>query len=349
MKPILYLATIFLFTVSSCNRTGTDISFDDDSFRRIALNRGDAAKYTNDSLFLGNPIDLKFHPEGFIVLLEFQLQKQITVVDLKTGGVQQLVSRGRGPNEILSARTVAIHDGDIWVTGQMDGKCMRLSLNRESRMFEIAEIVDLFDSQFTQAYPFADSTFLIMSNPVSGLRMETVDWEGYILREVGSFPEIPNNPGLVPTNAFFQSSVGISPDNEHVVVACKSIDYIDIYDGDVELVKRLHGPAGVRVVFENINLPGGVTHFGQKPMFHAWRSISAHNDMFFVSYVGVEDVPGENKQSFADRIYSFDWKGNPKECYRFDTPVIGYDVDREGKKLYCITQTPESELLIFDL
>jgi hypothetical protein len=348
MRTTLYLAIFLPFIFSSCHQTDKGLSFDGDSFREVILNFSDAKKYTNDSLFLGNPLELKFHPEGFIVIHEFQLQKQVTVVDMKTGGVQQIVSRGRGPNEMLSARNIAVHNGDIWVTGQMDGKCVKLSLDKESRMFEIAGIVDLFDSQFTQAYPFADSTFLIMSNPISGLRMETVDREGYILREVGSFPEVPNNPGLVPTNAFFQSSVGISPDNRHVVVACKSIDYIDIYDGDVELVKRLHGPAGVRPVFEEVKL-GGAVHFAQTPMFHAWRYISAQKDRFFVSYVGVEDTPGENKQSFADRIYSFDWRGNPLDCYRFDTPLVGYDVDWKGKKLYCVAHNPEPEILIFDL
>ncbi len=91
------------------------LSFDGGSFREVTLNSNDAKKYTNDSLFLGNPLELKFHPEGFIVLQEFQLQRQITVIDLKTGNVQQLVSRGRGPNEMLSARNITIQDGNIWV------------------------------------------------------------------------------------------------------------------------------------------------------------------------------------------------------------------------------------------
>jgi hypothetical protein len=348
MRTILYLFIFLLLIFSSCHRTNKGLSFDGGSFREVRLNYGDAKKYTNDSLFLGNPLELKFHPEGFIVLQEFQLQKQITVIDLETGNVQQLVSRGRGPNEMLSARNITIQDGNIWVSGQMDGKCMKLSLNRESRMFEITGIFDLLGARFTQAYPFADNMFLILSNPTSGKRMEIVDDRGETLREVGSFPDTPNNLGIVPNNAFFQSSVGISPDNKHVVAACKSVDYIDIYDGMVELQKRLHGPAGVRPIFEEVKAGGGV-HFVQTPMFHAWRYISAHNDRFFVSYVGVEDRPGENKQSFADRIYSFDWKGNPQECYRFDTPLLGYDVDWVGQKLYCVTQTPESEILIFDL
>lgn len=348
MRTILYFTTILLFMFSSCHQTDKGLSFDGGSFREVMLNYSEAKKYTNDSLFLGNPLELKFHPEGFIVLHEFQLQKQITVVDLKTGNIQQLVNRGRGPNEMLSARNIDIHDGDIWVSGQMDGKCMKLSLNKDSRTFEIAGIFDLFDARFTQAYPFVDNLFLILSNPISGKRMEIVDEHGVLLREVGSFPQIPNNSGLVPNNAFFQSSVGISPNNKHVVVACKSIDYIDIYDGNVALQKRLHGPAGVSPVFEEVKV-GESVHFAQTPMFHAWRYISTHNDRFFVSYVGVEDRPGDNKQSFANRIFSFDWTGNPQECYCFDTPLVGYDVDWEDKKLYCITQTPEPEILIFDL
>lgn len=348
MRPIFYLTGILLFVFSSCHRDDKRLSFDGDSFDERILNYVDAQKYTNDSLFLGDPFELKVHPEGFLILGDIRQEKQITIIDLNNGNIQQLVNRGRGPNELISARNITIQDGSIWVSGTQDGKCLKLSLDKDSRTFEIAEIFNLSGIRFTRAYPFIDNRFLLLSDPVSGKRMEIVDDRGEVLKEVGSFPEVTDYPGFVPNNAFFQSVIGISPNNAHVAVVYKSIDYIDIYNGDMELQKRLRGPVGIQPIFEYVNGPGG-THFAQTPMFYAYQVISSDDDRFFVSYTGVEAQRGENDQALAKQILSFDWQGNPQECYRFDIPLLGFDVDRKNKKLYCITHTPAPEILIFDL
>ena len=351
MRILPFLAGVLLVFLVSCNRNANGkLSFGLDSFTEQMLHYSEAQKYTTDDLFIGKATGIKVHPDGFIVIKDTKSEDQIQIIDLQNGSTELFIKRGQGPLELLSVRDVAIYNDDVWVSGMHEGRVIRLSFNRDLRKFEVSEAFNLSKSNFFRAFPLADNRFLILSDPTSGKRMEIIDNQGGILREAGSFPEIPIRGNFRLNNAFLQSAVTVAPNNEHVAVICYSIDYIDIYTTETwELKKRLRGPLGAEVEFAERETPEGHKLFGQKPLFFMYRTAASHNEMFFVSYNGIEAKSEKDFARRPQRIFSFDWNGQPLKCYHFDFPVHCFDVDWNNKKLYCITENPESEIVIFDI
>ena len=351
MRILYFLAGVLLVFLVSCNRSAKDkLSFDLNSFTEQALHYSDGQKYTTDDLFIGTATEIKVHPEGFIVIHDVKTEDQIQIIDLQNGSTELFIKRGQGPLELVSVRDVAIYNDDVWVSGMHEGRVIRLSFNRDLRKFEASEAFNLSKSNFFRALPLADNRFLILSKATSGKRMEIVDNQGGILREAGSFPEVPIQENFRLNNAFLQSEVAVAPNREHVAVVCKSIDYIDIYTTETwELKKRLRGPLGAEVEFAEIETPEGHKLFGQKPRFFIYDTAASNNDMFFVSYLGIEAKQGKDFEKYPQQIFSFDWNGQPLKCYHFDFPVHCFDVDWNNKKLYCITENPESEIVIFNI
>lgn len=344
---MLFYASFF----SACNVDTKDgLSFDLDSFEQRTLSRDEAELLMPDSLLLGRPTDIDMHPEGFLVIKDVATEHPVAIIDMENMSVQQMLTKGRGPNEVLSARDLCIYGEDIWVSSFMEGKVVRLTLEPNTRKFHVAEEFTLSE-KFMRALPLTETEFLIMSDATSGKRMEMVTHDGKILRAVGSFPEIPTSGGFEINNAFVQSTITISPDRKHTALVCLSVDYIDIYDRDMKLAKRLRGPLGVECEFVAKEVPGG-TRFFQEPTFNIYESSTSDDNAFYVGYKGVEIKTPADFEIDTYRILSFDWSGKPLTCYTLDTPVLCFDVDAENRKMYVVTKNPETlepEILIYNL
>jgi hypothetical protein len=354
MRRLLFVS-VFVAYLSACTvNTRRNLSFDLGSFRQQELYRGEAELLTLDSLLLGRPSALRFHPEGFLIVMDSASSDQVSVIDLKDSGTQSFIKRGRGPFEAIATWDVTMYDGDVWVSGVQEKKMIRLKLDRFSRKFHIEKEIDLSASGFSRALPYSASEFLIMSKASSGKRMEIVTDAGESVKDVGSFPDVRIAGDKAPNNFWLQSQISISPNRQHAAVCYLSVDYIDIYDGKMTLGKRLRGPVGADPEFFERELSIG-TQFIQRPSYHFFNNIISNDTCFYVSYVGFEIKPGERpvpSDVEARRIFSFDWAGTPLSCYTFDHPVLCFAVDTEGEKMYVVTrnaETLESEIVIHNL
>lgn len=126
-KAFLSLVAGLLQVACGSNDRGAAIPFTLDAFERIAVSDAAGTVYRNDSLLLGDPQAIRYHPDGYLVLLDRPNTGQVVVIDLETDSVQHLIKRGRGPEEIISVRDLAIRDGAIWVSGLADRKIMKLN------------------------------------------------------------------------------------------------------------------------------------------------------------------------------------------------------------------------------
>jgi hypothetical protein len=95
-----FYAVEVVVLVSCTHRIGNDDIFNEESFNtRIDLR--DGRQVIVDDLLLGQPTLIRFHPDSYLVIEEFGTPRLIKILDLKTGKVQELIQRGRGPGEML--------------------------------------------------------------------------------------------------------------------------------------------------------------------------------------------------------------------------------------------------------
>lgn len=351
MKPsFAFTSAVLLGLLSAaCNRNNQDTAatFTLDSFEQIAVPDNAGTPYRSDSLFLGSPRTIRFHPDGYLVLLDRTETGQVTVIDLETGDVQYLIKRGRGPEEVISVRDLVIRNKEIWISGMMDQKILKLVPEKARREFS-PQAACTAGEQFLRAVPFAEGRLLTLASVSSGDRFHLLDGEGAVRDTIGSFPAV-DQPGITPDNAVCQSDITVSPDNRHVAAACQSLEYIDIYDGEMNLQKRLQGPQGFEPSLRSRETEMGVRIHYQDPLCLVYSDIVSDNRQFMVGYIGVRVKSESDLGETIGTVLSFDWKGNPLKAYTFESDILSFDMDWKNNVMYCLANRPEPQIILYDL
>lgn len=348
MKQIFLTAVLALQLVACSQDSGESVTaFTLDSFERTTVPDAAGTVYRNDSLLLGNPQTIRFHPDGYLVLLDRTDDGQVTVIDLETDNVQHLIRRGRGPEEVMIVRDLVVHDGDIWISGLAERKILKLTRPAGSREFEAHAVCTVAD-QFMRAVPVADGRFLTLASPSSQTRFHLLDSQGAPCDTVGSFPALGQLAETTPSNAIFQSEITVSPDGGHIAAVCQSLEFIDIYDADMTLIRRLQGPQGIDPSVKTIKTPVGVSSY-LDPMYFIFSGAVSNDRQFMVGYIG---VCVQNESDFGEQVgsvLSFDWKGRPQKAYDFESDIVSFDMDWKNNVMYCIENRPEPEIVAYRL
>lgn len=346
-KISLSIIVALLVTACDHNTENADTTFSLDSFERITVPDAVGIKYHNDSIFLGNPHIIRFHPEGYLILADVPNADQIMVIDLQTDKVQSLTKHGRGPAEIMSVRDLTIRDGDIWVTGIADQKIIRLIRSDGKREFEPASYYKAKD-QFLRAVPFTKGRILALASSSSGNRFHILDSEATTRDTVGSFPSTGKIAEVEPNNAIFQSDVTVAPNGKHIAAVCQSLEYIDIYDAEMGLKNRLHGPQGIDPAIKTVNTELGAT-FYQDPLWMIFSNAVSDNDHLMIGYIGVCVESEEDFERQINTVLSFGWDGRPLKAYEFESDIVSFDMDWKNNRMYCLANRPEPEIIVYDL
>lgn len=337
--------------MTACNhRPANDIApqtFTLDSFDRIAVPDSAGRIYENDSLFLGDPHMIRVHPDGSLVVLDVRNTEQIIIIDPETDRIATAIKHGRGPNEIMSVRDMNISDGDIWISGMSEQKILRLARAEGQKDFVPHAVCKTAD-QFLRAVPFTEGRILTLASASSGNRFHILDLQGITRDTVGSFPASGQAADITPNNAIFQSDISVSPDGRHTAVACRSLEYIDIYDSDMNLRRRLQGPMGIDPAIKTVNTPIG-TRFVQDPMWFVFNDVVSDDKGFMVGYIGVSPKTEADFDAGTNTILTFDWKGRPQTAYEFESDIVSFDLDRKNGKMYCLANRPEPVIIVYDL
>ncbi len=345
--------TILLLALcaASCGRQAADVAprtFTLDSFETVALSAGAGKTYGSDGLFLGDPHIIRVHPDGYLVVLDVSNTDQLTIIDLATGRIQTSVKHGRGPNETISVRDITVRDGDIWLSGLSDQKILRLVHDRQQRSFTPETVCRTAD-QFLRAVPFTEERILTLASASSDNRFHLLGRDGITRDTVGVFPVSGHIAETAkPNNAVYQSDISVAPDGRHTAVACRSLEYIDIYDADMNLQTRLQGPQGIDPAVKVIGTEAGY-RFVQDPLWFVFNDVVADNDGFAVGYIGISPKTDADFDAGINTILTFDWKGRPQNAYKLESDIVSFDIDRRNNKMYCLANTPEPVILVYDL
>lgn len=341
----LLIGVIFL---QSCKKVNSDLEtdFEINSFpKRYVLNNGNYLK--NDSLLLGDSRWIRYHPDSFLIIQEMRNDKMLKIIDLKTGKVQEVLDKGRGPHEMVTAWGINIVDKDIWVYGGQLKKMIKLSYDEE-RKFYISDNISLDDPTSLVAHALNDSTIFGLCYPDKN-RLTIYDRNRNV-NKIGGFPPIYSSNKVEPNNDIFSSFMAIGPDNK-VVLACVKTDILEIYDLNEGLEKRLQGPRGIKIEAEVVDVGmGKITT--TKPPFRAFYNVVANEQEFCVGYIGYETIEGVKRSlddSYPKNIFCFSWDGKPKREYVFDIPIISFDFDWKNKKIYALTIDPEAKIIAYDI
>jgi hypothetical protein len=294
-------------------------------------------EYKNDSLFLGNPKSLRFHPGGFLIIEDVGTPKFLTIIDLKTNRIQKIISQGKGPGEmIISWGPQILNDSLYAFCGELR-KVLIFSPDKK-RQFVLRDEFFIEEKGSYRFHPVSSQMHVCLSNLGEAKRLTFLDEKGKIVKKTGDFPHTLNENEIKPDNEIFLSTISSSPNSEKIVLACINSDILEIYDRNVGLEKRIQGPLGIKLTINRESIGYGYM-VRPDPQYFTYGNIVANENEFWVAYQGIKverGKPPSLQEQYTIQIFCFDWKGNPLRIIKPDCPVISFDVDWNRKILYAI-------------
>ena len=163
-----------------------------------------------------------------------------------------------------------------------------------------------------------------------------------------NYPQI-NNEILTPHEAkrIFEYRIFYNETNNRIVVVYVYIDLIDIYDIDLNLKARIHGPDQFipELDFYEIDGVKNARLILNKTKL-SYQSSHLTSDRIWALYNG---RPIQIGQEFPNRILCFDYSGNPLHIYHLEYPVFAFCVDEKENAIYGISEQPERCIVRFPL
>lgn len=348
-KPLsLLLFILYNLILFSCNKGIQESTFIEDDFPEYQhLNNGDIL--INEDANLLDSRWIKYHPDSFLVLLELGSEKHIKIIDLKDHSVQEIIKKGRGPEELEGAWGINVHNKDIWVFGINQGKLIKLSPTSH-REFEIAGALNLEDPYIMSGVMIDDTNFLAINETDNKNRLALYNQFGELVKKFGSFPSsIYNNPDENVNNDVFMATISASSNGKHAILGCTRTDIIEVFNLNNGSKVEIRGPYRHDFNVEKVNT-GGMTMVRITPNFIAYSHSCAHDEYFYISYNGKLTEEIKSTSDFLpNQIFQFSWDGNPIKRLEFGHPIIAFDINPENNQLYCIDHAPVPVIRTYNL
>lgn len=143
----------------------------------------------------------------------------------------------------------------------------------------------------------------------------------------------------------FEHRIYYHESSEKIVLFYVYMDLIDIYDKDLHLLARIHGPdqfipeLGIADVDgkQHVHTIKGKTKF-------AYLSGCLTTNEIWTLYYGIYPERGKELQN---RVFVYDYTGKPLRRYQLEYPVFALCVDENNKVIYGLSEQPEPCVIKF--
>lgn len=343
----IYIISLLIVILTSCqiNKNQGMASFTLDDFKPIQLSQPNTIEC--DSLFMGKPGSIHFHPDNFLLIADRRNVKLLHIIDLEDNSSVMKINPGRAQNELLSVWDVTIKGNDVYLSSIYENKLLKLHYNSLNREFDFNSSIQ-FPQQFLRCIPY-DSGYLTYASASSNDRFYMWDNSINVVDTIGNFP-VDGIIGEVPLhNGVLQSDLSVHENK--IVASYKGIDYIDIYK-NLSLCKRIHGPVLKDVEVKEREFSNGSVVTSLSPDMSIFNRIIATDNGFYVGYVGYvsngKDIPTSEDMSIK-QILHFTWDGKPDYVYILDKSIQDFAIDTESGVVYCLTASPEPDIISYML
>jgi hypothetical protein len=347
----LYGLLSFFLLFGCCNSTdyikiADAYLFNDKSFQNVQYLTNNIV---NDT-FIGKPTRLT-QIDSILYVIDSSLDSLVHKFDIKNNLYKGLgISKGQGPNELLSARriTPSIDNNSVWVYDITSRQWMQCNkeLNTIIDKIRFADIIDKI--YINEPEWISDNLFVCLNFNSYKERFYLIN-RGLtdivpVFNPQFSFND--NHPQFLLSD-IFSSSIDVRPDKRKVVLAGSYLDCIEIYDSDGSLTKLLKGPEkDFNFTYDEDKSFARGAVVKSPESRRAYIGLKCTNDRIYALYSGKKRMD-ESNYSTSNLIYTFDWEGNLLTKYVLDCLISSFDVDTSTQTIYAV-QAPDGYIISFN-
>lgn len=283
--------------------------------------------------------------DSFLLMKNINTEQCIHLFNLNSRKkVGERITFGTGPDEMIDPRIIGLYNNKVWILDKN-----RYVLNEyNSNCFFLGDSLKVdkkisFPDFCNSVVPLSGKGFVSLTFNQKDKRllfMNTIGKEPYLK---GEYPMVENLASPMEKIEGFIGDIVTSLLGDRIVVTYKRTDLIDIYDKEGNLLRRMHGPDHFLPEIHQDGERIGSNPGQQDREAYFWPL--AVGEHFFVLYSGKESKRGDY---LINKIFVFDWDGDPVTYYSLDTSIFDFAVDSKKKKIYGLTDSPESHIVEFN-
>lgn len=338
MKKYLFILSVTLCGCSKPVNNGEN--FDFASF-------ANQQKLTGVELQLGEELQLPKRicvAGNKLLIINFMTPKFISVYDLTGTYLGDFLNTGRADNEVLAIDNTHadLAAGLFTVNDFMSQKLLTYAIaNLENpqniRPERIIKTVDMYDNP----YLLKDGRIIYIPATLNTEdRIKIADMLGTKQASFAPYPMINNERIEIGGYEIFMPHFVINEKKSRVAIFSKNCDVIDIYAIDGRLLSSKSGPEHFYPEYL-IESGGDLTSI--QPVANkarrAYFNAVSRGDKIWVMYSGGLRAEVQS----CKYIMTFDWDGNPTDCYSVDDGLVDFDVDTKQRVIFALHITKEGK------
>ena len=291
----------------------------------------------NDSIVWGNGIDIKYY-DGHLYILTAPAEKHITIID--TNGVKknELIHKGRGPNEAITIKSFLLDNDTIYISDRQSQLTKKGVILKGQPNIELSTIRNIPLSDLLMK---SDNSLLLSHVYTSNekhLRFLWLNENGDTISKYNEYlHQLEKLPGVESIYGY-ESRTSISPNKKRMVSGTIFGESLEIFDLCDNTIKKIHEKnyryPRVEVKNNQIYPIDGITTYG-------YMDIYATNSRIYTLYCG--DTEGRK----INKIAVFNWQGEAETLYTVDSNFL-YCIclNTEETKIYAIGLNANRETVI---
>jgi hypothetical protein len=266
--------------------------------------------------------------------------------------LKEFLEWGNGPDEMQHISGLQIIGDSLFVYDQNQTKYMLFSLQtimmQEKVQPDRNKIIK--GSSCTKLLSLPDGIIVANNLDPKAKAFSVYNSNSEFLYTKGEFPENSHEyHSDFAAKLAFEYEINSHPSAQKVAVCYKLTDLIEIYDFSLNLLKRIQGPDYFFPIIKeeekgNFISAGGTIGIS----IEAYGTPIVTEKEIWALYSG--KIMGSKEHGYLkDKLFVFDWNGNPLRTYQLDVPIFRFDIDPVENKIYAITDIPEFHIVKFDI
>ena len=337
MKKIVSIIVLFALYCNCINNKDEDttVCFTYKDFGNSIELKGEVLP--SDSLW--KPGNLYFVDSSFVFIDDYYGDYFVLTYNKNLQLITKNVPKGNGPNESVNCRILQTGSTYIWAFDMALRQMKAYNKNDLLTKNNIPpEKTTSFNEQFFRIAAISNNSFVGASISDHDNLLSLYDHNGMKNNTINApYPQFMAKENNLENNRLFENRIYYSEKNNKIVVLYIHTDLIDIYDENLNLLKRIHGPDQFipELSFNN----NSAQIIPNKTKFAYAQARFTSTEIWALYYGTSPDFTGIEG---PNRIFVFDFTGKPLRSYTLEFPVRGgFDVDEDNNVLYCLSEITE--------
>lgn len=356
MKKInLIIILLIAFNINCSTKNENKITDLSNSF--------DISSFSNKLSLSGKKLDLGlvlspvsiFYRDSLLFISSMNQSSNMPVFNSKENfkKLGEIIINGAGPDEMLSVATIDfVGPKEFWAHDVVSSNMKKFNLNifKDSISVTMTEFVSFGGPQLTSSFIDNDRFFTTTQDINPPSRFYAFDLNGKKLEQyLSNYPDYGVELPITVKVDVFWAWPTVHPNRKKFIIAYEYLDLIEIYDRDLRILKRIHGPHQFLPDFD-IKERGGYPYMQgvYERTKTAYVSLCSNENMIFLLYgEGRTRSKGQGEAAIHyNHIVSIDWEGNPLGYYELDHGVTSIAVDWKERVIFGLDRI-ESEVYSF--